>query len=166
MPRPFAEIAAGYPEAVDLRLGAETGAFGAALGTGLPVLAWSRTFRNDSITPTAWNPSLTLYAHFGSGAWRFGPEAQFLYFYGVSDEYAAMRSFPDFRWARWRLDGLYWKQSLAVRRSFGPWYAQAAAGWSESRLFDVRTEGQGDVPRSRHPWEFRPAPCLSFGRAL
>jgi hypothetical protein len=164
-PRPFIEIAAGLPEAVDVRLGAQAGPFGAALGTGLPVLAWSRVFRNDSITPTAWNPSLTLYAHFGPGAWRFGPEAQVLYFYGVNDEYAAARAGPiNPLWARWRLDGIYWKQSLAARRSFGSWYAQAAAGWSEWRLFDVRTAGEGDVTPFRHPWESAPAACFSFGR--
>jgi hypothetical protein len=164
-PRPFVEIAAGFPEAVDLRVGAEAGPFGAALGTGLPVLAWSRFLRNDSLTPTAWNPSLTLYAHFGSGAWRFGPEAQVLYFYGATDEYIAERSDDiSSRWARWRLDAIYLKQSLAVRRSFGSWYAQAAAGFSEWRFIAVQTEGEGDVPHFRHLWEAAPGFCLSFGR--
>jgi hypothetical protein len=166
-PRPFVEIAAGFPEAVDLRLGAEAAPFGAALGTGLPVLAWSRVFRNDPITPTAWNPSLTLFAHFGTGAWRFGPEAQVLYFYGITDEYAAAKAGSlNPRWARWRLDGTFWKQSLSVRRTFGSWYAQGAMGWSEWHLFAVQTGGEGDVTPFRHAWETGPAPGLSFGRVF
>ena len=90
---------------MDIRFGGEIGPYGLALGPGLPVLAWSRIFRDDSLTPTAWNPSLTAYAHFGSGRWRFGPEAQAMYFYGETDEAAASCCAS----ARRRIDGLFLK---------------------------------------------------------
>ena len=158
--RPFVETTIGLPEAVDFRIGAEEGPFGLALGPGLPVLAWSKLFRDDSITPTAWNPSLTAYAHFGSGRWSLGPEAQILYFYGETDEYVGSCCHS----ARWRLDEVFLKQSVAVRWSARDWYAQAAPGWAEGKPLPIGIEGESSLAPPRHGWEYHPAFSLSFGR--
>ncbi len=162
--RPYLEIAAGVPEAVDLRVGYAGELAGVELGTGLPVFAWSRLIQKDKVTPTIWNPSLACHYRYPAGAgFRIGPELETMYWRGAGDEYAAHGMDNS---ARWRLDAVIFKESLGAYRGFGNWFAHASLGVVQMKEFQVEVEMRGSNSGRWIPWVFGPGFALGIGRGF